>query len=148
MSELNVKIKKLTQDATIPTKGSEEAAGRDLYACVNAATVINPHMTKKISTGIALEIPKGYFGAVFARSGLSTKKSLAPITAVSVIDSDYRGEVFVPIHNHSNTAQFINPQERIAQLIILPCPNFEFEEVDELDETERGGGGFGSTGGF
>lgn len=144
---MNIKIKKLYNDAMIPTRGSEQAAGYDLYACLGGfeECKIEPNKTYKIGTGIAMQIPDGYFGAVFARSGLSTKKGLRPANCVGVIDSDYRGEIGVALHNDSEYSQTILANERIAQIVFLPYLPAEFEEVQELDDTERGKGGFGST---
>ena len=141
-----MKIKKLYDSAKIPTKGSAEAAGYDLYSASTYDIEIPRGQTVKIGTGIAVEIPKGCFGAIFARSGLATKKGLRPANAVGVIDSDYRGELVVALHNDSNIAQYVGAQERIAQLVIIPYKEVEFEEVDELENTERGNDGFGSTG--
>ena len=143
---MEVKIKKLNKNVIIPARGSKEAAGMDLYACTDTVTIISPHQTVKIKTGLALELPNGYFGAVFARSGLATKQGLRPANAVGVIDSDYRGEVIVALHNDTDIPQTINPMERIAQLVVLPYLQIEFKEVNELSDTERGEGGFGSTG--
>lgn len=143
---MNVKIKKLNENAIIPTRGSEYSAGMDLYACTSAPVIIAPHETVKVGTGLSIELPDGYFGAIAARSGLSTKQGLAPANKLGVCDSDYRGEYIVPLHNHSNEPQMINPMERIAQLIVLPYLPVEFEEVGELTNTERGDCGFGSTG--
>ena len=140
-----VKFKKLNDNAHIPTYGSLYSAGADLYSA-EVETVIQPHTTAFIGTGIALEIPKGYMGLIFARSGLSCKRHLAPANKVGVIDSDYRGEVKVALHNHSNEPQKIDAGERIAQLVITPFLAVNFEQADELDETQRGEGGFGSTG--
>lgn len=140
-----VKFKKLNDNAHIPTYGSPYSAGADLYSA-EVETVIQPHTTAFIGTGIALEIPKGYMGLIFARSGLSCKRHLAPANKVGVIDSDYRGEVKVALHNHSNEPQKIDAGERIAQLVITPFLAVDFEQADELDETQRGEGGFGSTG--
>ena len=140
-----VKFKKLNDNAHIPTYGSPYSAGADLYSA-EVETVIQPHTTAFIGTGIALEIPKGYMGLIFARSGLSCKRHLAPANKVGVIDSDYRGEVKVALHNHSNEPQKIDAGERIAQLVITPFLAVNFEQADELDETQRGEGGFGSTG--
>ena len=142
----NVKIKKLNDNAKIPTRGSEYAAGYDLYACINEPVVIYPHETVKIGTGIAIEIPDGYFGAIFARSGLATKKGLRPSNCVGVCDSDYRGEYIVALHNDANELMVVEPNERIAQLVVMPYLPVKFTEVDELSDTERGSGGFGSTG--
>ena len=139
-------IKKLTSTAIIPTKGSEKAAGYDLYADTNSVVEIKPHKTTKINTGIAIMIPNGYYGAIVARSGLSTKKGLRPANCTGIIDSDYRGDIIVALHNDSDEVQTIEPHERIAQLVICPFLSVEFNEVDELDETERGENGFGSTG--
>lgn len=143
---MNIKIKKLNENAIIPTRGSEYSAGMDLYACTSTPVIIAPHETVKIGTGLSIELPDGYFGAIAARSGLSTKQGLAPANKLGVCDSDYRGEYIVPLHNHSNEPQMINPMERIAQLIVLPYLPVEFEEVGELTNTERGDCGFGSTG--
>lgn len=142
----NVNIKKLNDNAKIPTRGSEYAAGYDLYACINEPVVIYPHETVKIGTGIAIEIPDGYFGAIFARSGLATKKGLRPSNCVGVCDSDYRGEYIVALHNDANELMVVEPNERIAQLVVMPYLPVKFTEVDELSDTERGSGGFGSTG--
>ena len=144
-----VKIKKIYDYAKIPTRGSEYAAGYDLYACIdegNPTISIPPHSTVKIGTGIAVEIPHGYFGAIFARSGLATKKGLRPANCVGVCDEDYRGEYIVPLHNDTDEWMTIESQERIAQLVIMPYLSVDFEVVDALSDTERGGGGFGSTG--
>ncbi len=143
---INVNIKKLNDNAIIPTRGSEYAAGYDLYACINEPVVIYPHETVKIGTGIAIEIPDGYFGAIFARSGLATKKGLRPSNCVGVCDSDYRGEYIVALHNDANELMVVDPNERIAQLVVMPYLPVKFTEVDELSDTERGSGGFGSTG--
>jgi len=143
---INVNIKKLNDNAKIPTRGSEYAAGYDLYACINEPVVIYPHETVKIGTGIAIEIPDGYFGAIFARSGLATKKGLRPSNCVGVCDSDYRGEYIVALHNDANELMVVEPNERIAQLVVMPYLPVKFTEVDELSDTERGSGGFGSTG--
>lgn len=141
-----IKVKKLKEDAIIPTKGSKYAAGYDLYACINEPITIKPHTTKKIGTGLSIAVPEGYFGAIVARSGIATKRGLAPANKIGVCDSDYRGEYIIALHNDTDQEQTINPHERIAQLIVLPYLAVEFVEVDELDETERGEGGFGSTG--
>ena len=142
----NVKVKKLTQSATIPTYGTEFSAGADLYACSDAPIIINPHQTVMVHTGIAMEIPVGYAGLVYARSGMAAKHGLAPANKVGVIDSDYRGEIMVALHNHGEEAQTIENGERIAQLVITPFVTAEFILADELCETVRGEGGFGSTG--
>ena len=143
---MKVNIKKLNDKATIPSYGSEYAAGADLYACVESEITIQPHTTVVIPTGIALELPMGYAGLIYARSGLATKKGLAPANKVGVVDCDYRGEVKVALHNHSAVAQSICAGERIAQLVITPYITAEFIQAEELSETVRGNGGFGSTG--
>lgn len=143
MMQMKVKIKKLNTNAKVPTRGSEEAAGYDLYS--NSDVEIRPEGTIKVNTGIAMEIPKGYFGAIYARSGLATKEGLRPANCVGVIDSDYRGEIIVALHNDSNIIRVVEKGERIAQIVIMPYLSVEFEEVDNLDETKRGNGGFGST---
>ena len=141
-----VKIKKIKPNAAIPTYGSMYAAGADLYACIDSAVSVQPGETHMIPTGLAMELPEGYAGLIYARSGLASKKGLAPANKVGVIDSDYRGEVMVALHNHSKQAAAVEPGERIAQLVITPYIVGLFNEVSELDETERGAGGFGSTG--
>lgn len=149
MSEVlstNVNIKKLNPNATIPTYGSKYAAGADLYACIEEAITIAPGETVLVKTGLAMELPIGYAGLIYARSGLASKRGLAPANKVGVIDSDYRGEVMVALHNHSNIAQSIEPNERIAQLVITPYIKGIFSEADDLSDTVRGEGGFGSTG--
>lgn len=146
MLSANVPIKKLNDKAVIPTYGSEYAAGADLYACIDAPVSIQPGETQLIKTGLAMEIPVGYAGLIYARSGLASKKGLAPANKVGVIDADYRGEVIVALHNHSNVVANIEPQERIAQLVITPYLTAHFEEMQELSDTVRGAGGFGSTG--
>lgn len=140
-------IKKLTKSAIMPTKGSEYAAGWDLYADVQEDVVIEPAATVLIGTGWAVEIPIGYFGAIFARSGLAVKEGLRPANCVGVIDSDYRGEVKVALHNDSTINRTVTPRSRVAQLVLIPY-NFidELHEVQELNNTNRGTGGFGSTG--
>ncbi len=143
---LTAKIKKLNSKAKIPTKGSEKAAGYDLYACVNNDVLIGPHETVKIGTGIAVTPPEGYFGAIFARSGLAIKNGLAPANKVGVCDEDYTGEYIVALHNHSDDCLWVSNGMRIAQLVFLPYIDVNFELTTELEETERGAGGFGSTG--
>ena len=144
---VKVNFKKLDKNAHALTYGSEYAAGADLYALTNGETVrFSPGETKMIHTGLAVEIPVGYAGLVYARSGIATKRGLAPANKVGVIDSDYRGELMVSLHNHSNTEQEIADGERIAQLVIAPFLSAEFCETDELSDTARGEGGFGSTG--
>ncbi len=142
----NVNIKKLRPGAVVPTYGSPGAAGADLYACLDQPVSIAPGETTLIMTGLAMELPAGHAGLVFARSGLATKKGLAPANKVGVIDSDYRGEVMVGLHNHGTEAQTILPGERIAQLVVVPVVPCEFVLRDTLEETDRGDGGFGSTG--
>ncbi len=141
-----VNIKKLNDNAIIPTYGTEFSAGADLYACIENAISIEPNHTEFIRTGLALEVPVGYAGLIYARSGLACKKGLAPANKVGVIDADYRGEVMVALHNHSNEAVVVEPGERIAQLVITPFITAVFNEVNELSDTIRGEGGFGSTG--
>ena len=142
-----MKIKRLNEKAKIPTRGSENAAGYDLYACLpDKELVIWPHDTVLVDTGWAMRIPNDCYGAIFARSGLAFKQGLRPANCVGVIDQDYRGPVKVALHNDSDEHQIITDGERIAQLVIMPYYTVDFREVDELDETERGEGGFGSTG--
>lgn len=142
-----VNMEKIDDSCKEPTRGSDDAAGYDLYAHLDVdALAIAPHTTEKIGTGIKLSIPVGYFGAVFARSGLATKSGLRPANAVGVIDSDYRGEIIVALHNDTDNYQVIKNNERIAQIVIMPFLTVEFESVDSLDTTGRGEGGFGSTG--
>lgn len=145
---IEVKAKELYFGAAIPTRGSEQAAGYDLYAwgLYGECAVIQPHETRMIGTGIAIEIPDGYFGGIYARSGLASKKGLRPANCTGVIDSDYRGEIKVALHNDSEMPQMVSDGDRIAQLIIQPYLPVRFETVDSLDETERGEGGFGHTG--
>ena len=143
---MNIKIKKINNNAVIPTRGSEYAAGYDLYSDSNEVIEIAPHSTVKVGTGLAIEIPHGYFGAILARSGLSTKKGLRPANCVGVCDEDYRGEYIVALHNDTVELMSIEPHERIAQLVVMPYLPVEFNEVNELSNTERGSGGFGSTG--
>lgn len=143
---MKVKIKKLNENAIIPTYATEYSAGADLYALLDSAVEIAPHETVFIHTGISVEIPEGYCGLVFARSSMGAKRGLAPANKVGVIDADYRGEIMVTLHNHSNKPATVEPGERIAQLAIVPFLKAEFDEVDELSDTVRGAGGFGSTG--
>lgn len=146
MLSAKIKIKKLTDTAKTPTRGSEYAAGYDLYADVKEDVQIKPHETVKIGTGLAMEIPDGYFGAIFARSGLAAKEGLRPANCVGVCDSDYRGEYIVAIHNDSEETRTITAGERIAQLVVMPYLPVTFDEIAELTDTNRGEGGFGSTG--
>lgn len=141
-----VQVKKLDERAILPTRGSQYAAGYDLYACLACEAEIPPHATVKIGTGLAFALPEGTFGAVFARSGLAAKEGLRPANCVGVCDSDYRGEYIVALHNDSDEPRTVRHGERIAQLVLLPYLPMDFEEVDALPETLRGAGGFGSTG--
>lgn len=141
-----VNIKKLNDKAVVPTYGSEFSAGADLYACIDEPITIEAGKTVLVHTGIAMEIPVGYVGLVFARSGLASKKGLAPANKVGVIDADYRGEIMVALHNHSDEARTIEAGERVAQIALLPFLAADFEVVDDLTDTARGAGGFGSTG--
>ena len=143
-----MKIKKIYSDAKIPTKGSAEAAGLDLYAYLDEleSITLRPHQSVVVNTGIAVEIPKGNFGGIYARSGLACKQGLRPANCVGVIDSDYRGEILVCLRNDSDIEQTFYNGDRIAQLVIQPYTEVELVEVDELDNTERGKGGFGSSG--
>lgn len=141
-----VKIRKLNEKAVLPTYGSEYAAGADLYACIDNTVTIAPGETVLIKTGLAAEIPTGYAGLIYARSGLASKKGLAPANKVGVIDSDYRGEIMVALHNHSKNPAIIESGERIAQLVVTPFLRVDFIESEELSDTTRGTGGFGSTG--
>jgi len=143
----NINFIKLDKNAIVPTYGSECAAGADLYALpTGEATVIKPYETVLVHTGIAMQIPDGFAGMIFARSGIALKRGLAPANKVGVIDSDYRGEIMVALHNHSDIVQEIAAGERIAQLVIMPYLKADFIECESLDETERAAGGFGSTG--
>ena len=141
-----IRIKKLHPNAVIPTYGSLEAAGADIYACLEAAVTIPAGKTVFIPTGLAMEVPRGCAGLIYARSSMGSKRGLAPANKVGVIDSDYRGQIMVALHNHSQEDQVVNPGERVAQLIITPVFTPGFREVDDLSETDRGSGGFGSTG--
>lgn len=143
---MQVQIIKLNRKAIIPTRGSKHAAGYDLYACSDEDVKIAPHCTVKVRTGLSIAIPEGYFGAVYARSGLSAKKGLRPANCVGVVDPDYRGEIIVALHNDTDAEKTIEKNERIAQLVVMPYLSVEFREAAELDDTERGSGGFGSTG--
>ena len=143
---MKVQLQKLHPNAVIPTFGSSGAAGADLYALLDQPVTLLPAQTLLIKTGIAVAIPDGYVGLIFARSGLASKRGLAPANKVGVIDSDYRGELMVALHNHSDQPQTVEAGERIAQLAILPYLQPQFEETQQLDETIRGTGGFGSTG--
>ena len=146
---MHINIKKIRDEAHVPTKGSEYSAGSDLYACLNdglSEVSISPGETVMIPTGLSMEIPEGYAGLIFARSGLASKKGVAPANKVGVVDAEYRGEGLVALHNHSNQVQSISNGERMAQLVITPFLCAEFIEVSSLSDTHRGTGGFGSTG--
>lgn len=143
---MKIQVKKLRPDAVLPSSGSQYAAGYDLYACIDSPVTIAPHTTEKIGTGLAIAVPEGWFGAIFARSGLATKHGLRPANCVGVCDSDYRGEYIIALHNDSDDTRTVAPGDRIAQLVLLPYMAAEFETVDELSDTVRGAGGFGSTG--
>lgn len=143
---MNINVKKLNDTAIVPTRGHEGDAGFDLYACLDEPITIGAGKTVKVPTGLSIAIPNGYFGAVFARSGLATKQGLRPANCVGVCDAPYRGEYIVALHNDSDEDRVVNPKDRIAQLIIMPFLTAQFNLVSELDETERGAGGFGSTG--
>lgn len=141
-----VAVKKLREGAILPTFGSPEAAGADLYACLEQDVTIAPGETVFVPTGLAMELPRGYAGLIYARSGLACKRGLAPANKVGVVDSDYRGEFIVALHNHGTQAQTISTGERIAQLVVTPVLIPEYIEVETLSDTQRGVGGFGSTG--
>ena len=141
-----VRFKKINPNASIPTYGSSYAAGCDLSACIDQAISIPPHTTIKVPTGLAIELPENTVGLIYARSGMATKRHLAPANKVGVIDADYRGEWMIALHNHSNTVQIIENGERVAQVVFHEVEHPEFEEVDSLSDTARGEGGFGSTG--
>ena len=143
---MKIQIQKLRENAILPTRGSALAAGYDLYACLDTDVQIASGKTEKIGTGLAIAVPEGYFGAIFARSGLAAKEGLRPANCVGVADSDYRGEYIVALHNDSDVVRTVTPGERIAQLVVMPFLSVEFEEKESLDTTERGTGGFGSTG--
>ena len=143
---MKINIKKLNENATVPTYGSPFSAGADLYACEENDVVIAAGETKLVHTGIALEIPEGLVGLIYARSGLASKRGLAPANKVGVIDSDYRGEIMVALHNHGLSSQTVAVGERIAQIVFTPYVSADFDVVDELSDTVRGEGGFGSTG--
>ena len=142
---MRINIVKLNENATVPTYGTEYSAGADLYN-LNEQVSVAPGETVLIHTGIAMESPEGYVGLIFARSGLATKRGLAPANKVGVIDADYRGEIMVALHNHTDKAAVVDPCERVAQIAIVPFLKAEYELVDELSSTVRGSGGFGSTG--
>ena len=141
-----VKMKKLREGAQLPTYGSEGAAGADLRVCLDEPVTIQPGETKMLPLGLAIEIPEGYVGLAYARSGMATKRGIAPANKVGVIDSDFRGEMMAALRNHGSEPQTIEPGERVLQLVIAPCVQAVFEEAEELSETARGEGGWGSTG--
>lgn len=146
MENIQVKIKKLNSNARMPVYGSSFAAGMDLYACMEDCVTIAPGETAMIHTQLSMEIPAGYAGMIYARSGLATKKGLAPANKVGVIDADYRGEIMIALHNHSQEERTVENGERVAQMVITPVPAVELIETETLEETDRGAGGFGSTG--
>ena len=143
---MNIAVKKLRENAILPTFGSAEAAGADLYACLEEDVVIAPGETVFVPTGLAMELPLGYVGLIYARSGLACKRGVAPANKVGVIDSDYRGEFIVALHNHGTEEQTVACGERIAQLVVTPVLRPEYTQVQELSQSQRGCGGFGSTG--
>jgi dUTP pyrophosphatase len=143
---MKVKVKKITPTAIIPERGSKYSAGYDLSADIDKSILIRPQETVKIPTGLSFEVPEGYFGGIYARSGLATKQGLRPANAVGVCDSDYRGEYIVALHNDSDTTRIVEPGQRVAQIIFQPYLVCDLEDADELTQTQRGDGGFGSTG--
>lgn len=143
---MKINIKRLSETARLPERGSEYAAGYDLFADLDGDVEIPPHTTYMVNTGVAMEIPEGYWGGVFARSGLSAKENLRPANCVGVVDADYRGPICVALHNDGDVVRTITPGQKIAQMVVVPFLSVEFEEVAELSETVRGAGGFGSTG--
>ena len=143
---MKILVKKLRPDAVLPTAGSRNAAGYDLYACIDAPVEIPPHGTAMVGTGLSFAVPEGWFGAIFARSGLAAKQGLRPANCVGVCDSDYRGEYIIAVHNDSAEPRTVSPGDRIAQLVLLPCVSADFTLADSLPDTERSDGGFGSTG--
>ena len=142
----NIAVKKLDERAVLPQYGSDYAAGADLYAVLDEAVTIAPGETKLVKTGLSMEIPEGYAGLIYARSGLASKRGLAPANKVGVVDADYRGEVMVALHNHSDKPQTVANGERIAQLVVAPFLRVDFTQAETLSDTVRGEGGFGSTG--
>ena len=147
-NEMILNVKKLNNLAKLPTRGSEYAAGYDLYAATDDIITIQPHSTVKIGTGLAFELPQGTFAAIYARSGIATKHGLRPANCTGICDADYRGEYIIALHNDTDSIQYINPQERIAQMVLLPFIEMTFNEVDELSDTVRGNNGFGGSGRF
>lgn len=143
---MKINVKKLRDTAVLPEQGSAYAAGYDLFADVEQALEIEPHKTVMIPTGLAMEIPEGYFGGIFARSGLASKEGLRPANCVGVVDADYRGEVKVALHNDGEVVRTVQPGQKVAQLVVVPFLSVEFDEVETLSDTVRGVGGFGSTG--
>ena len=143
---MKIRVKKVSETAVLPTHGSPYAAGYDLYADVAEDTVIKPHQTVMIDTGLQFELPEGYFAGIFARSGLAAKESLRPANCVGVCDSDYRGNYMVAVHNDGEVERVIKPHEKIAQMVVMAYLPLEFEETEQLSDTSRGAGGFGSTG--
>lgn len=143
---VRIRFRRVSELAQLPTRGSEKAAGYDLYAAVEAPVRIAPHQTLQIDTGLQFEIPDGYFAAIFARSGIAAKEGLRPANCTGVCDSDYRGNYIVALHNDSEIPRTVEPGERIAQMVVMPYLSVLFEESEELSATDRGEGGFGSTG--
>ena len=143
---MTIQFKKINSKAITPTKGSEQAAGHDLYACIEYPVIVDPHKTVMIGTGLAIAVPAGYAGFIFARSGLATKRGIRPANCVGVCDADYRGEYIVALHNDSDEVNTVHPGDRIAQLVIMPVTDVAFFESKILGDTDRGAGGFGSTG--
>lgn len=143
---MRIRVRRVSDTAVLPTRGSTFAAGYDLYADIAEEIKIEPHTTVKIDTGLQFELPEGYFAGIFARSGIAAREGLRPANCVGICDSDYRGNYIVAIHNDTDTVQKIKARQKIAQMIVLPYLPLEFEEVEELSETKRGAGGFGSTG--
>ena len=146
MTPPTLRVRALRPDAVLPAYGSAHAAGADLCACTGDAWIFQPGETRLVPTGLAVEIPGGYAGLIYARSGLAAKRGLAPANKVGVVDADYRGEVMVALHNHSNIAQQVQPGERVAQLVVTPFLQVAYEWSEVLEDTARGAGGFGSTG--
>ena len=143
---MKIKVRRVSPTALLPTRGSSSAAGYDLYADLKEPAVIAPHATLSIDTGLQFELPEGYFAGIFARSGLAAKEGLRPANCVGVCDSDYRGNYIVALHNDSEVERYVSVHEKIAQMIVMPYLPLEFEETDVLSDTDRGAGGFGSTG--
>ena len=143
---MNIRLKRLRPEAVVPTYGTPGSAGADLRVCLDAPVTLQPGETRLLPTGWAIEIPEGYVGLIYARSSLASRRGLAPANKVGVIDSDYRGELMAAMHNHSGVPQTIEPGERVLQLVITPCVQAAFAESEALDDTERGAGGWGSTG--